>query len=114
MAYKAKADQHKASREHYLRNKDKIVEKKSNHRRLASAYVRETKTGKACLDCRNEFEWFQFDYHHRKGTVKRAAIYKMVSYGYSIESIIAEILKCDLICANCHRLRHREDYVTKT
>jgi hypothetical protein len=29
----------------------------------------------------------------------------MAGHGFSIETLKAEIAKCDLVCANCHRLR---------
>jgi hypothetical protein len=36
---------------------------------------------------------------------KFASVSQLVSYGYGIASIDAEIAKCDLVCSNCHRYR---------
>ena len=47
------------------------------------------------------------DFDHRLGEVKSFVI----SYApgrHSLEAITAEIAKCDVVCANCHRLRTRD------
>ena len=41
------------------------------------------------------------EFHHVKG--KDMAVAAMVAGGYSIERIRAEIEKCTILCANCHR-----------
>ena len=33
-------------------------------------------------------------------------ICEMVTHGYSTEKLRAEMAKCDLLCANCHRKEH--------
>jgi len=30
----------------------------------------------------------------------------MITYGYGAEALEAEIAKCDVLCANCHRIEH--------
>lgn len=42
------------------------------------------------------------DFDHVRG-VKRQGLSRL--HGYSIEAILTEISKCDLVCANCHRKR---------
>ena len=44
------------------------------------------------------------DFHHLGE--KEMAIGKMVSYGYGKTKILAEIEKCEILCANCHRKEH--------
>lgn len=56
-----------------------------------------------CMDCRLSFPPECMDYDHRPGTVKVRALVEMKSY--SMERMLAEIAKCDLVCANCHRIR---------
>ena len=41
------------------------------------------------------------EFHHTTG--KDIVVGAMVSGGYSIERILAEIKKCTILCANCHR-----------
>jgi hypothetical protein len=43
----------------------------------------------------------QFD--HVKG--KKIGISRAVNYGYSINNIMKEISKCEIVCANCHAIR---------
>ena len=37
---------------------------------------------------------------------KENGISKMVADGYSIEKILKELKKCEVLCANCHRKVH--------
>jgi hypothetical protein len=45
------------------------------------------------------------DFDHRDPETKHKGIAQMVAYGWSLERLAAEIAKCELVCANCHRLR---------
>ena len=45
------------------------------------------------------------DFHHRNPKKKVKEIPKMISSGYSLKSIRAEIAKCTILCSNCHRKR---------
>lgn len=49
------------------------------------------------------------DFDHRDPTQKFMEVGTMVSEGYSIDMIEAEIAKCDVLCSNCHRIRHYEE-----
>jgi len=43
------------------------------------------------------------DFDHRDPTTKFKGVTRMI-FG-SIERMLAEAEKCDIVCANCHRLR---------
>ena len=46
------------------------------------------------------------DFDHRDRKTKLTNINRMINYrSYSKEKILEEIEKCDLVCANCHRIR---------
>lgn len=68
------------------------------------------KTG-PCMDCRKCFPAVCMDFDHRPGEVKKLNV--SVSITRSLSSLKAEIAKCDLVCACCHRLRtaNRTKYV---
>ena len=46
------------------------------------------------------------DFHHRVPADKQFEIPRMVANGYSKEKILAEMAKCEVLCANCHRIHH--------
>ena len=46
------------------------------------------------------------DFDHLPGQLKIKDVSHML--GHSLESLMAEIDKCEVVCANCHRHRTRE------
>lgn len=58
-----------------------------------------------CVDCKQKFPSCCMDFDHKDGTIKINTLATLVGHGYSKESILEEVNKCDLICANCHRIR---------
>ena len=56
-----------------------------------------------CLDC-GEKDIVLLDFDH-VGDDKVLAVSQMLLNGYSWNTIKKEIAKCDVVCANCHRLR---------
>jgi len=57
-----------------------------------------------CKDCGKIYPPCVMDFDHVRGQ-KRAAIAVLVARCVSLETLLAEILKCDLRCANCHRVK---------
>lgn len=65
--------------------------------------IREAKN-RPCADCGGSFPPVCMDFDHR-GDKK----FNLGQYGKrSIETLMAEIAKCDVVCANCHRIRTHE------
>ena len=58
-----------------------------------------------CMDCGRTFPPCAMDWDHRDPGIKRMTITQMVSAGLGFDTIMAEINKCDLVCAVCHRIR---------
>ena len=58
-----------------------------------------------CQDCGGSFPTPVMEFDHTDSTTKREAVSTMVETGMSQKAILTEIAKCDLVCANCHRLR---------
>lgn len=57
---------------------------------------------KPCADCGHSFPPDVMDFDHVRG-VKVAKISRLVRS--STESLLEELAKVELVCANCHRLR---------
>lgn len=76
--------------------------------RKTLAKVEVIKTTNPCLDCGNRFPPECMDFDHIDSTTKIADISHLVVGRYSWEKIEAEIAKCEVICANCHRIRTRK------
>jgi hypothetical protein len=60
---------------------------------------------KPCMDCGGIFPPECMDFDHRDPSDKVQGVSRLVFRRYSRDRILAEIAKCDLICANCHRIR---------
>jgi len=57
-----------------------------------------------CVDCGQRRPPVAMDFDHVRGT-KHKDVARLVGDGYSFETVMAEISKCELVCACCHRVR---------
>jgi hypothetical protein len=59
-----------------------------------------------CADCGGRFPTYAMDFDHVRGH-KAFKVSEAVqrAYAMTLERVQAEIAKCDVVCANCHRLR---------
>ncbi|WGH19892.1 HNH endonuclease [Streptomyces phage PumpkinSpice] len=56
-----------------------------------------------CMDCNGEFPSFVMDFDHVRG--EKLADVSDLMQNASWQRVLDEIAKCDIICANCHRIR---------
>ncbi len=73
--------------------------------------IQEIKAG-PCADCSRKFHYSQMDFDHVRGEKKKIVGF-MTRNGYSLQTVLAEIDKCDLVCANCHRDRTQRRQASK-
>lgn len=59
--------------------------------------------GSKCVDCGYEGPPFMFDFDHRDPRDKSFGLSEFQSIAYA--RLLEESMKCDLVCANCHRFR---------
>lgn len=57
-----------------------------------------------CLDCGISYPYYVMDYDHIKG-VKKFNLSIAASKYRSMKSVLEEMEKCEIVCANCHRER---------
>lgn len=61
------------------------------------------KAERGCADCGCS-DPAVLEFHHVDRTTKTDTVGRMT--GRSLEQVLAEVEKCDVLCANCHRIRH--------
>ena len=65
-----------------------------------------------CVDCGISYHWYVMDFDHRRG-IKEFEISVLSKKAMSHKRIMAEVAKCDVVCANCHRVRTYRDTLNK-
>lgn len=83
------------------KHQDSVEASRRKQYRRNRAYVKNYLRTHPCVDC-SEADTIVLEFDHVRGE-KVAEIAAMVGWGYALERIIAEIEKCDVRCANCHR-----------
>lgn len=86
-------------RKHYSTNKQAyIVRAKANKAALAEE-VRQLKESQACTDCGQYFPYYVMQFDHLGDKVD---LIKIFVERNNRAALMAEIAKCELVCANCH------------
>ncbi len=85
------------------KNRLQLNAQRSSDRAVRRAEIARLKESSPCSDCGGFFPAIVMDYDHT-GTDKTANVSRLVADG-PMRRILAEISKCDLVCANCHRTR---------
>lgn len=91
-------------RTHYLKHKAEYLARNTAKRHELREYVRELKEKTPCKDCNVLYPAFVMDFDHRDPSTKFDIIPRVVA-SYGFKKLHAEIAKCDIVCANCHRIR---------
>lgn len=100
---KTNATRKRKRQRQYQRIQDGIATIRTKNRKGRNRdVVQDYKTAHGCKHC-GEAHPACLDFHHRDPKTKLACISELVKDGYRVEVLLAEIAKCDLLCANCHR-----------
>lgn len=100
---------HQANRD---RRMPLIKERKRKHKEEMRVWVRDLKSTTPCADCQLLFPYYVMDFDHVTDD-KEKAISVAMNQGWSKSKLEEEIAKCELVCANCHRLRTHERSVVE-
>lgn len=113
MAYRNPADEKEYQRKYYLANKEQRKRNRLNGDRrnlLRNAqFVWDYLRGHPCVDC-GEGDPVVLEFDHKDDCEKIASISDMVRQRFSLKRLEAEISKCDVRCANCHRRRTAKQF----
>lgn len=104
MAYKDPNSQKMASARHYRANKLAYLERNKRYRKEIGNYLNRIKEEQPCADCKTNYPYYVMDFDHVDGAAKEGLVSYFCKTG-RIGAMKREILKCEVVCANCHRLR---------
>jgi len=82
------------------------LSKKPRKHRIKKEFIEWKKTLK-CSRCENS-DYRVLEFHHINPSEKEYSIANMIDSGFGKEKLDNEISKCDVLCANCHRITHYE------
>lgn len=103
MAYTDIEARRACHKRYYERNKERYIVNAKRTRSRLKVLLHESKDV-PCMDCGQKFPPCVMDFDHRDPDTKLFNVSQMMTGG-SIVRMRAEIAKCDVVCANCHRIR---------
>lgn len=100
--------QRRYCREHYRQHKADYLARNRRKEALIRQLINDAKA-RPCLDCGKQYPHYVMDLDHCRGT-KRMIVSRAI-HTHSLKLARAEIEKCDVVCANCHRERTFQKWV---
>lgn len=106
MAHKDRNERNTYARKWYAANKERHLKLIYKNRKKYVKEIRkiiEIAKAKPCADCGMQYHTCVMDFDHIKGE-------KLFNIGqtatkFGVETLFEEIAKCEVVCANCHRIR---------
>lgn len=100
--YTCKDCHNEYQKEYYKRNPTSINNSHKKRKAKLRTFIQERKN-QPCADCKQKYPYYVMDFDHLgdKSFELSTAVNKM----RSIDVIMKEVAKCDVVCANCHRER---------
>jgi hypothetical protein len=95
------------SREHYLRNKERLLVANAAYKKRRWQEWKDYKATLACKKC-GFSHVAALDFHHEDPSTKEYDINRLISNG-QFKKAEEELKKCIVLCANCHRIHHYEE-----
>ena len=89
-------------RSHYRNNRDDYLARVMADKEARRQEVRRAKD-RPCADCGGRFHFSAMDFDHLPGQTKLLSIGSGLATGN--RKLRAEMAKCEVVCANCHRVR---------
>ncbi len=105
MPYKDKEKQKVCRRKWYENHKEIEMERNKKRRYQQKKWLFEFKKKLKCEKCGFKNSYC-LQFHHPKKDTKNDDISSMVHNGCSVKTLLREISKCEILCANCHLKEH--------
>jgi transposase len=84
--------------------KEKTRDRTNRNRTILKRKLWDIKEKNGCEDCKEKYPHWMLDFDHKPGFKKIDSPTQMLQK-YSWEKALQELNKCDIVCANCHRIR---------
>lgn len=92
------------AKKNYLENKDRYFKVAKNRDAELDKLIFECKD-RPCTDCGIKYPPYVMDFDHLDGSAKEFNVSMMRRRRMAFKKILDEIAKCEVVCANCHRIR---------
>jgi hypothetical protein len=86
------------------KNREKFIEYNKEYSQKKRTWLESYKKNLKCESC-GETHPAVLDFHHKNPFTKEMSIGLALS-AHSVERILSEIVKCSVLCSNCHRKLH--------
>ena len=90
--------------------KDKTKDRTNRNRTIQSRKLWELKEESGCIDCGEMYPHYMLEFDHLPGYEKIDSPIRLASR-YGMEKALEEVKKCDIVCANCHKIRTWQRYL---
>ena len=97
-------DQRPYNVSYYRRNRQQEIDRVMTRQRVTLEFLRELRRV-PCKDCRGTFQPHQMDFDHRNPATKSFGLTWARAMLAPRQRLLAEIAKCEIVCANCHAIR---------
>lgn len=105
MPYRDPEEQRRYQREHYQKHKNEYIARararEVKFREVVKNVIRDAKAI-PCADCTVEYPYYVMQFDHLDNKEFNIANFRAT---WSLKRLLAEIAKCDVVCANCHAER---------
>ena len=98
------------TRNHYKKSKESYLKRNLRSYGKRRKIVVEAKQH-PCADCGVQYPYYVMDFDHRENEIKSFPLNRVNNA--TVKVILAEMAKCDLVCANCHRERTHQRSLAK-
>ena len=83
--------------------KEKVLKSVRQRRSVIRSYINLYKQERGCMDCKEMYPYWMLEFDHLSDKKFNISGYRKKTN--SLETIKAEIAKCEVVCSNCHRIR---------
>src|SRR2546423_3751274 len=109
MPYKTVEEIRAYGRAYYQRNRERLLQQQAEkNKRFAEKrrrWLSDYKSSLSCARC-GESHPATLTFHHRDPSEKSFEIGNMLTRKVGLKRLLAEIQKCEVLCANCHSKEH--------